>query len=179
MCLVVSYLFDCHMNITASSSEKASRFSYPCPNIKYKQGVTAVHYNDQNAFAFDSIYCPTVDYIANLETIDDDLEFLLFILNSPELNEYYITNGEFWNVNVFGGSSKTKYIKFHSGDYQLDSNKRIIVHEKENQATITDVYNSLENTQQTQNFVIDWFLADFLLLGYNMSTLDNNRIPHR
>ena len=52
------------------------------------------HYVPQVAFLFDSKSCPVVDFIGHLEHFQDDLEFVLQKIQSPELQSYYDQHGE-------------------------------------------------------------------------------------
>ena len=52
------------------------------------------HYVPQVAFLFDSSSCPVVDFIGHLEHFQEDLEFVLQKIQSPELQSYYDQHGE-------------------------------------------------------------------------------------
>ena len=109
-------------------------------------GLASNHFFDQTAYIFDSFYCPTVDYIARLETIDEDIVFLLRLIDSNELNQYYEKNG-FWKINTFGTNLRKK---------KATRNQ--------------DIYHQFRTDSKTENKVVEWFLHDFALLGYD-STL--------
>ena len=140
-------------------------------------GIDSNHFVEQNCFIFDFDYCPKVDYIATLETIDIDILFLLYIINSDELNDYYYNKNrrEFWQINTFGVSVKEKILKFSINDYSVDNNGNIIVDNSNGAPNISTIYNTLTDKNGIEN-AIKWFWDDLILFGIDPNKLEKNAI---
>lgn len=59
---------------------------------RFKSHVSETHYAPQFVFLFDKKNCPVFDYVGRLENFDEDLNRILTLIGSPEL-EHALRNG--------------------------------------------------------------------------------------
>merc|ERR1712154_75205 len=125
-----------------------------------KSGVSSDHQYEQNWWVMDrESGCVTVDFIAHLERIDFDVQFVLNLIpNNARIVEYFVDNGEYWTVNTFGSTLKR------------------IVFAGEGVDSLTDIYRvaSEETGIDVASLVGELYAHDFRLFGYDESKIENN-----
>jgi Sulfotransferase family len=127
--------FDSFVNMTNHERMKWSRTSIS-------------HNAAQTKFLFDGFNCPVFDFIGRLENFEEDMQFVLNQIQSPELQEYF--------------SEKWK----NSTDNCTNFGER-----KRNSELAGELHNAYRSLQ-TKSAVVKEFYSDFMLLGY-----DKEKIP--
>lgn len=70
-------------------------------------GLSQSHFTPQTQFLFNRYHCPVFDVIGHLETVDEDLPYILSLIDSPELWNKYRKDGLRTNQGTnFGAQSK-------------------------------------------------------------------------
>ena len=130
-----------------------------------RSGVSSDHNYEQHWWLFNNeLNCPIVDFIGNLENIEDDIEHIINLIpNNRVIMEYYIANGEYWKVNTYG--TNIKRILY---DNAVNDGLRV--------ESLSDIF--LVSANMTGINVKRWaselYQVDFELFGYDMNRIENN-----
>merc|ERR1712087_243258 len=112
----------------------------------------------------DEVNCPIVDFIGHLETIDFDVQYIMNLINDNKvILDYYVENGEYWQVNTFGSSLK-RVLYNNSLDGELGIR------------SLADIYRNAKDVSDidVQRWTSELYDSDFRLFGYDKGKVDDN-----